>query len=183
MKVSREQVIENRERILEAAAQLFRERGFDGVSVAEVMKAAGLTHGAFYGYFESKEALIREAMAQSVAAARSARSAREGTADFATAYLSKRHRDNRGGGCPIAGLGSEAARASLEVRGVLTDSIRQEIERLSAASPGSSVAARRRAGIAAYASMVGALTLARMVGDERLSEEILSATRMSLDLN
>jgi len=69
MKVSREQVRRNRELILAAAARLFRERGLDGVSLAEVMQAAGLTHGAFYGHFESKEALIREALADGAASA------------------------------------------------------------------------------------------------------------------
>ena len=66
MKVSREQVQQHRERILAAASHLFRERGFDGVSVADVMKAAGLTHGGFYGHFDSKDALIREALVLSL---------------------------------------------------------------------------------------------------------------------
>jgi TetR/AcrR family transcriptional repressor of nem operon len=213
MKVSREQVQQNRERILEAAARLFRERGFDGVSVAEVMKAAGLTHGGFYGHFESKDALIKEAMSRAMPAAatpmtaaaataggagttgiagiagtvgtanRSARKTREqSTAAFADAYLSPRHRDDRGGGCPVAGLGSEAARASADVRGALTTSIRKEIERFTAASRATTQAARRRSGITTYAAMIGALTLARIVDDTELSEEILHATRKSLDV-
>lgn len=182
MKVSREQMRQNRERILQAAARLFRERGFDGVSVAEVMQAAGLTHGGFYGHFESKDALIQEAMAQAMPATRSRRGASQSAAEFADGYLSARHRDNRADGCPVAGLGSEAARASSEVRAGLTKSIQAEIERFSAASPGATAATRRRAGIAAYAAMVGALTLARVVDDETLSKEILAATRRSLDL-
>ncbi|MEJ0034987.1 MAG: helix-turn-helix domain-containing protein [Gammaproteobacteria bacterium] len=183
MKVSREQVRRNRERILEAAARLFRERGFDGVTVVEVMKAAGLTHGGFYGHFDSKDALVKEAMAQAMPATPHKRAAQQSAVDFADAYLSPRHRDNRGGGCPVAGLGSEAARASAEVRSGLTNGIRKEIERFSAASPGTTAAARRRAGIAAYAAMVGALTIARIVDDEKLSAEILAATRKSLHLN
>ena len=183
MKVSREQMRQNRERILQAAARLFRERGFDGVSVAEIMQAAGLTHGGFYGHFESKDALIKEAMAQAMPATRSRRAGSQSTADFADAYLSPRHRDNRADGCPVAGLGSEAARASADVRAGLTKSIQEQIERFSAASPGATAATRRRAGIAAYAAMVGALTLARVVDDVKLSEEILAATRKSLDLD
>jgi TetR/AcrR family transcriptional regulator, transcriptional repressor for nem operon len=185
MKVSREQVKQNRERILEAAARLFRERGFDGVSVAEIMKAAGLTHGGFYGHFESKDALIKEAMAQPIAATAPPRrsAAQQSAADFADGYLSARHRDNRADGCPVAGLGSEAVRASPEVRAELTKAIREQIERFSPASPGATAAARRRAAIATYAAMVGALTLARVVDDEKLSAEILAATRKSLDLN
>jgi TetR/AcrR family transcriptional repressor of nem operon len=190
MKVSREQVRQNRQRILEAAARLFREHGFDGVSVADVMKAAGLTHGGFYGHFESKDALIQEAMAQPIAAAQSrnrtaaalSSAATQSAADFVDGYLSKRHRDNRADGCPVAGLGSEAARASPEVRASLTKSIEEQIERFSAASPGTTVAARRRAAITTYAAMVGAITLARVVDDEKLSAEILAATRKSLEL-
>jgi len=182
MRVSREQMRRNRERILQAAARLFRERGFDGVSVAEVMQAAGLTHGGFYGHFESKEALIQEAMAQAMPATHSRRGAVQSAAAFADAYLSARHRDNRADGCPVVGLGSEAARASTEVRAGLTKSIREQIERFSAASPGATAATRRRGAIVAYAAMVGALTLARVVDDEKLSEEILAATRRSIDL-
>jgi TetR/AcrR family transcriptional repressor of nem operon len=191
MKVSREQVRQNRQRILEAATRLFRERGFDGVSVADVMQAAGLTHGGFYGHFKSKDALIQEAMAQPIAAtqarnrAPAARSnaAAQSAADFVDGYLSKRHRDNRAEGCPVAGLGSEAARASPEVRASLTKSIEEQIERFSAASPGATTAARRRAAITTYAAMVGAITLARVVDDEKLSAEILAATRGSIDVN
>jgi TetR/AcrR family transcriptional repressor of nem operon len=184
MKVSREQVRQNRQRILDAAARLFRERGFDGVSVADVMKAAGLTHGGFYGHFESKDALIQEAMAQPIAATRPRRATgAQSAAAFAEGYLSTRHRDNRAEGCPVAGLGSEAARASSEVRASLTKTIEEQIERFSAASPGTTAAARRRAAIVAYAAMVGAITLARVVDDEKLSEEILAATRRSLDLH
>src|SRR5262245_19371914 len=72
MKVTREQVAENRQKILEAASRLFRDRGYDGVTVAEVMGAAGLTHGGFYGHFASKDELIAETLA--VALARSAHS-------------------------------------------------------------------------------------------------------------
>lgn len=184
MKVSREQVRQNRQRILEAAARLFRERGFDGVSVADVMKAAGLTHGGFYGHFESKDALIKESMAQPISATQPRRSgAAQSAAAFADGYLSARHRDNRADGCPVAGLGSEAARASPAVRASLTKSIEEQIDRFSVASPGATAAARRRAAIVAYAAMVGAITLARVVDDEALSEEILAATRRSLDLN
>jgi TetR/AcrR family transcriptional regulator, transcriptional repressor for nem operon len=183
MKVSRAQVKQNRQRILEAAARLFRERGFDGVSVVEIMKAAGLTHGGFYGHFESKEELIREAIAQPIAARPRRNAAQQSAAEFADGYLSTRHRDNRADGCPVAGLGSEAVRASPEVRAELTKAIREQIERFSPASPGASPAARRRAAIVTYAAMVGALTIARVVDDEKLSQEILAATRRSLDLN
>jgi TetR/AcrR family transcriptional regulator, transcriptional repressor for nem operon len=179
MKVSREQVQHHRNRIVAAAARLFREHGFDGVSVAQIMKEAGLTHGAFYGHFDSKEALISAALAHPPAGRKQAT---ERAADYADRYLSMRHRNDRGRGCPIAGLGSEASRASPEVRATLTRTIRGEIERLAEASPGATPAQRRRAGIAAYSAMVGAMMLARIADEEALSEEILSATRESIDL-
>jgi TetR/AcrR family transcriptional regulator, transcriptional repressor for nem operon len=182
MKVSRQQVQQNRERILDAAARLFRERGVDGVSVAEVMKAAGLTHGGFYGHFDSKAELVKEALVQKRSAAWGKRVDTGSAADFANAYLSTEHRDDPGNGCPVAGLSSEAARASPDVRATLTESIRREIERLAAASPGATAARRRRAAIATYSAMVGAVVLSRIVDDRELSKEILAATRGSINL-
>ncbi len=101
MKVSREQMAENRRRILDAASRLFRDKGFDAVSVAEVMKAAGLTHGGFYGHFSSKDDLIAQTLAHVLAADSS------GGGDlraYLDAYLWPRHRDNCAGGCPTVGL-------------------------------------------------------------------------------
>jgi TetR/AcrR family transcriptional repressor of nem operon len=182
MKVSREQVQQNRERILAAAARLFRERGFDGVSVADVMKAAGLTHGGFYGHFDSKETLVKEALAYKKLPGARVRAEAQNAAAYADAYLSIKHRDDRGSGCPIAGLGSEAARGSADLRATLTKAIQSNFDRFTAASPGAKPAQRRRAAIAAYAAMVGAVVLARIVDDEELSEEILTATRRSIEL-
>ena len=95
MKVSKEKVAEHRKAILEAAGWLFRQRGFDDVSVSDVMKEAGLTHGAFYGYFPSKEALIAEAVSSALAPD----TRRVSAAAFADGYLSPRHRDNRDISC------------------------------------------------------------------------------------
>src|SRR4029453_7826596 len=100
MKVSREQAGQNRERIIEAAARLFRERGFEGIGVADLMKEAGLTHGGFYCHFSSKEVLIAEAAAlalpRSLAllSTRPARTSGDPLSDIAGAYLSSGHRDD-----------------------------------------------------------------------------------------
>ena len=182
MKVSRKQVQQNRERILDAAARLFRERGVDGVSVAEIMQAADLTHGGFYGHFASKAALAQEALLQKRSATWRKRADAGGIRDYADAYLSTQHRDDPGNGCPVAGLSSEAARAAPEVRATLSTTIRREIERLGAASAGTTAVQRRRAAIASYAAMVGAVVLARIIDDEEFSEEILTATRKSIKL-
>src|SRR5262245_14073010 len=181
MKVSREQVQQNRQRIVDAAARLFRERGVDGVSVAEVMKAAGLTHGGFYGHFDSKDALVREALVQRRPASSRTHRERGNVVDYIKAYLNTEHRDDPGGGCPVAGLSPGAARTSADVRATLTAAIRHEIERLSAASQRATSAQRRRAAIAGYSAMVGAVVLSRIVDDEEFSKEILVATRKSIE--
>ena len=182
MKVSREQVAEHRIRILAAAARLFRLRGFDDVTVADVMKEAGLTHGAFYGHFPSKDALIAEAIGCALPPAPDKVMPRRPAADYADGYLSVRHRDNKATSCLFSSLGTEAARGSADLRHSMTDAIRSRINHLSMEAEGDTSKEQRRAAIAAWSAMVGAMVLARLVDDETLSNEILSATRASLPL-
>lgn len=176
MRVSREQFRANRTRILDEAGKLFREHGFDGVTLADVMNAAGLTHGGFYGHFRSKDELIEAALAHR-SEAQPARPRKQSAADYADAYLSRKHRDTKATSCPISCLGTEAARASDSVRHSMTALVREEIDRLAEVSPGEAPQDRRRAAISTWSAMVGAMMLARLVDDERLSDEILSATR------
>lgn len=178
MRVSRERMAENRGRILDEASRLFRSKGFDAVSVAEVMKAAGLTHGGFYGHFSSKDDLIAQTLAHVLA--------REpgGAGDiraYLDAYLSPHHRDNAGGGCPTAGLAADIRHQSEAVRLAMTDGLRSQIDRVSAAVPGASAQDRRRAAIGTWAAMVGAVILARAVDDPALSDEVLEQTRAWID--
>jgi TetR/AcrR family transcriptional repressor of nem operon len=180
MKVSREQVAAHRTRILAAASRLFRLRGFDDVTVAEVMNEAGLTHGAFYGHFSSKQALIAEAIAQALAPAPGAATAAESAAAFAHGYLSPGHRDDRGSSCPFSSLGTEAARGSADLRRHMTQSVRRTIDLFSAEAKGEKAREKRRAAISAWSAMVGAMVLARIVDDDKLSKEILAETRASL---
>lgn len=177
MKVSREQVAENRRRILESAGRLFRARGFEAVSVAEVMKAAGLTHGAFYGYFASKDALIAAVLAELVVEP-PVEPLEPGA--FAARYLAGAHRDDCAGGCPVAALGAETIRQSPEARAAMTEGLRRQIARLSAGAGGDPGQARRTA-IGAWAAMVGAVILARLSDDPDLSDEVLAETRAYLD--
>jgi len=183
MKVSREQVAENRRRILDAAAQLFRERGFENVTVAEVMNAAGLTHGGFYGHFDSKEALIDAAMAHEPSPRRGGRATLDNPVRYADSYLSRQHRDNISTGCPFAALGTEVVRASPAVRHTMTESLRKWVDAYAPAAQGATAQERRRNAIAAVSTMVGAMVLARIADDERLSDEILAAGRASLPLS
>jgi TetR/AcrR family transcriptional repressor of nem operon len=178
MKVSREQVVENRRNILDAAARLFKEQGFDSVTLVAVMKEAGLTHGGFYGHFQSKDDLIVQACAYAVAADEIGEA---GTLhEVFTNYLSATHRDNRAVGCPFAALGSEAVRQSIDARNELTEGLKCMIDRLSELAPGDSDAKRRVAAISSFSAMMGGLVLSRLVGDPVLSDELLAANRQSL---
>jgi TetR/AcrR family transcriptional regulator, transcriptional repressor for nem operon len=177
MKISKEQVAENRLRILDAAARMFRERGFEGVTVAEVMNAAGLTHGAFYGYFTSKDDLIVQAF-EHVLTPQPGKAALPGDLmEFAAAYLSDEHRDCPGGACLFSSLGTEAARASGEARHTLTDSVRSQIENFSHSAPGRTAKERRQAAVGSWAAMIGTVLLARIVDDAELSDQLMADTR------
>jgi TetR/AcrR family transcriptional repressor of nem operon len=173
MKVSREQVLENKRTILDAAGRLFRERGFDSVTVADVMKSAGLTHGGFYGYFKSKDDLVAQALAEVLGRAATPP---PDLADYARRYLSPDHRSNVAGGCPVAALASETTRQPGGARAEMTAGLKAQIERLSRIAPGDP-ARQRRAAIGSWAAMVGAMILARMSDDAELSDEVLNETR------
>ncbi len=183
MKVSREQAAQNRERILDAAARLFRERGFEGIGVADTMKAAGLTHGGFYGHFSSKEDLIAQACARAFSRSHQRWSRRAGStpddplSSIIRSYLTPRHRDDPGTGCALAALGPDVARHGPGVRRAVTEGLRSAFNLLSGLVPGKSEAARRQKAISTYASLVGAMIMARAVGDPALSQEILDAVR------
>lgn len=173
MKVSREQMAQNRSRILTEAGRLFREKGFDAVSVAEVMKAADLTHGGFYGHFRSKDDLIAHAIEH----ASGNNSALEDIEDWIDAYLSLPHRDHPEQGCPMAALAGLMRDRSPEARAAMARKLSTQIESLADVVPGTDPAERRRAAIGQWSAMVGALILARSVGDPALSGELLTETR------
>lgn len=176
MRVTREQFRENRRRILDAAGRLFREKGFSTVTVAEVMEAAGLTHGGFYGHFASKEDLAAQALAGALTPAPREPGAAPDLAGFVAAYLSAAHRDRPGTGCALAALGSEAARQPAPVRRAFTEGLEARLARMQEALPEGD----RAAALAAVSSLVGALVLARAVDDPALSDEILAAARGAL---
>ncbi|MEX2742018.1 TetR/AcrR family transcriptional regulator [Rhizobium mongolense] len=173
MKISRGQMAENRHRILEIASRLFREKGFEAVGVAEVMKAAGLTHGSFYGHFSSKDDLIVQALTQALGERNGATLA---LGAYMEEYLSPRHRDNRAGGCPISGLAADTLRQTPEARAAITEGVRAQICWMSEKVEGPEDADRRRRAIASWSAMVGATILARAMVDPILSKEILTET-------
>jgi TetR/AcrR family transcriptional repressor of nem operon len=186
MRVSRQKAAENRDRIIDAAGALFRAKGFAGIGVADIMKAADLTHGGFYGHFASKDDLIAEASRRAMA-----RAAENWTKAVAAApeeplralldrYLSRRHRDQPGQGCAFAALGGDAARSGKAVRNAFAEGLGPLIDILARSMPGPSKPARRRKAVAAMAGLVGALTLARAVEGTALSDEILDAAKREL---
>lgn len=186
MKVSREQAEQNRERILDAATRLFRERGFDGIGVADLMHAAGLTHGGFYGHFASKEDLIvqacERALANSVAGWRKRVEARpdEPLRAVSDGYLSARHLEQTGTGCLLAAVGSDIPRQPASVRKAVTEGLRNSFDYLAKLFPGRAKAARQDKAMAMYATMVGGIVLARAVDDPQLAKDIVRAASESL---
>jgi TetR/AcrR family transcriptional repressor of nem operon len=188
MKVSRQQMAANRERLLDIASRLFRERGFDNVSVAEIMQQAGLTHGGFYGHFASKEALAAEAATHALLQtanrwrATLERSGTAGLERIVDAYLSQQHRDLPGAGCAIAALGPEVARQADPVRHAFAMELESLIGVLSDFLPGADTSARRKRALALMAQLVGAIVLARAFGHMDLSTEILDVVRAAVVL-
>lgn len=175
MKVSREQMSDNRGRILAQAARLFREKGFDLVSVAEVMKAAGLTHGGFYGHFASKDELIFQVIGQVFSDQQGA--VARGFDAFLSTYLSTAHRDAPGEGCPTAAFASDARHQAVDARTAMSDGTRMQLCNLAEAFEKQGVEDPRGTAVGSWSAAVGALILARAVDDPAMSDEILLRTR------
>ena len=183
MKVTKAQAQENRARIVETAAALFRERGYDGVGVAELMATAGFTHGGFYKHFRSKAALMAEAAASGISKSVASNGGLH-LDEFVRHYLSREHRDRRSVGCTIAALCGDAARQSEDIKATFAEGIE------------SSLAAFKRAGAAVgefdqnkvrakmidtYAHVVGALVLSRACPDDSpVADEILQVCRKQI---
>jgi len=177
MKVSREQMAANRSRILTEAGRLFREKGFDAVSVSEVMKAAGMTHGGFYGHFKSKDDLIVHAIGHVAGN----QSDPDDISSWIDTYLSTSHRDHPERGCPMASLAGLMRQQSPEARTSMMQVVATQIENLAGAITEGDATERRRAAIGRWSAMVGALILARSIDDPVLSEELLTETRAWID--
>lgn len=173
MKVSKEVVARHRENLLEAAGRLLREHGVEKVAVADVAAAAGLTHGALYAHFPSKEALCREAIARMLG--KSARTtARHDWKAYVEAYLSPRHARQRATGCPYAALGGDAPRSAPAIRNAFSQGLEQAVAGLEEQLEG------RQQAIVTMALLVGAVVLARAADKPTLRDEILKAARQEL---
>jgi len=183
MRVSKEQAAQNHRKIVTAASRLFRERGIGATGVDAITEDAGLTHGAVYSQFGSKEAIAAEAMREALAGSRRLwrrlleRNGRgKAFPAIVARYLSRDHRDSTGTGCVVAALGSEIAKQPERVRDAFTAELAQALDFIAALMPRTSRSRSYEDAIAAFAIMAGALILARAVSDEHLSNRILEAT-------
>lgn len=171
---------EKHQRILQEAARLFREQGFDGVSVGQIMQATGLTHGPFYNHFASKEALMAASTLHgsehSRAALDAATSSPEAMRQYVRDYVSAAHRDTPGNGCLLAALAGDA-RKQPAVRPAFGIHLQSIIGKLAAHFPWRKKRNPRQDAIVMLSAMVGAVALARAVDDGALSDEILAAVQ------
>lgn len=179
MKVSREQMAQNRVRILDEAGRLFREKGFAAVTVAEVMKAAGLTHGGFYGHFRSKDDLVAHAILH----ASGSQDQTDDVAALVEAYLSMLHREQPGLGCPIAALAGLMGDQVPEARSAMATRLSEQFAAFAPAMPGEDPGAQRQTAIGSFAAMAGAIILSRSIDDHELAQEILGSVHTWITRN
>ena len=180
MRVTKQRAAENRERVVAEAARLFREKGFDGVGVAELMAAAGMTHGGFYNHFGSKDAVEAAALSHvfARAVARIEAVAESGDAAafaaYCERYVSPEARDATAASCPMVAFAGDVSRQSEAVRAAYAEGLADYLKAFAEASGEARAEALRR-----FSMLVGALTLARSVArdDPALSQEILAAAR------
>ena len=186
MKVTKAQAQENRARIVETASALFRERGYDGVGVAELMAAAGFTHGGFYKHFRSKADLMAETAASGISQGLAINGCLDPVA-FVNHYLSREHRDDRGAGCTMAALCGDAARQSADIKATFAGGIESSLAAFQ--RDGVTVAEAsefdrnevRAKMIDTFAHVMGALVLSRACPDDSpLADEILEVCRTQI---
>ena len=184
MRYSREHKLETHARIVKKASVRLREKGAHGVGVADLMKEAGLTHGGFYAHFDSREALVIEAFAYAMDRSTERwRKLAEATppekrmATIVNSYLTPLHRDDPGHGCAVPTLGAEIARESPKTRKAFAAKLEQMVDMLAEQIPDIPRKAARKQAMAAIATMMGTLVLARVAGNGEFSDEVLGAGR------
>jgi len=175
------------ERIVSVAARAIRRSGYDGTGVADIMKEAGLTHGAFYAHFASREAMLAEAATRACAdaSALTAGVVADAPPDQALAtmlrsYLSREHVEHAEMGCPLAALGSETPRQTPEVRRATTRHIKETIDLVARQSPDWGQPGAHERAMVTLATMVGTLLLARAVDEPALADALCEATLKQL---
>jgi TetR/AcrR family transcriptional repressor of nem operon len=186
MRVSRVQAAENRQTVINVASRLFREHGFDGIGLKDLMEGAGLTQGAFYKQFASKDDLAAQASRRALESAsrRWIDAAEANPQDplgaVVSFYLSMAHRGERMDGCPVVALGSDVARQDADVKASFEAGIREYLELLEKWVGGADGEEPGGKAMAVLSTMVGAVLLSRAVNDGRLSERFLQAAAESV---
>jgi len=186
MRVSRDQAEKNRQTVINVASRLFREHGFDGIGLKDLMKAAGLTQGAFYKQFASKDDLAAQASKRALESISGQWSAaaegnpKDPLGAVVARYLSMGHREERGDGCPLVALGADAARQGADVKASFEAGIRKYIETLEGLVGGANGEDATDRAMATFSTMVGAMMLSRAVNDADLGRAILDAAAKSV---
>ena len=178
MRYSKDHKQATRQRILEAAGRRFKEDGIDSAGVAAVMSDAGLTNGAFYAHFASKEDLVANVLADQLRAQRQSFDAqhpdRPGLEAFIRSYLSPQHRDQSADGCPSAALLDEIARRPAATKQVFTDELMGIIDDIASRLDPTDAEAARTDALTIFGLMIGTLQLARALTDRDLSDQLLA---------
>lgn len=163
------------ERILSIAARRFRERGLEGIGIADIMKEAGLTVGGFYKHFESRDALVVEAVAHAMGELCLWEGAAESLEDLIGRYLNEEHRDLPGEGCAFGCLTGDLGRAHPQAQALATERLNRSLAFISKFYPDDGSPQYRAHAITLFSTLVGAIGLSRAVSDEALSREILQS--------
>jgi TetR/AcrR family transcriptional repressor of nem operon len=184
MRYSKEHKTQTHARIVKRASVKLREKGAHGIGVADLMKEAGLTHGGFYAHFDSRDALVMEAFTHAMDRSTEhwrkqaeAAPAEKRLSAIVNSYLSPLHRDNPGQGCAVPTLGAEIARESAKTRRAFAGRMQQLIEMLAKQFHGVPPKTARKQAMAAMATMMGSLVMARIAGNSEFSDEILKSGR------
>jgi TetR/AcrR family transcriptional repressor of nem operon len=187
MRKSREETAATRQRIVEAASTEFRRSGIDGTALADLMAAAGLTHGGFYKHFDSKEQVVEESlefaigsMVEAMERTVAASPGKRGLHAAIKNYLSVEYRDDVAEGCPFVALGSDVARSGEAVREATTAGFLKLVDVIAGQLEGVPPSTARKEALVMLSTMIGAATMARVVTDPVLSESILQQARKHL---
>jgi len=186
MRVSRDQAEKNRQTVINVASQLFREHGFDGIGLKDLMEAAGLTQGAFYKQFASKDDLAAQASKRALESISGQWSAavesnpKDPFGAVVARYLSMGHREQRGAGCPLPALAADAARQGADVKASFEAGIRKYLETLEGWVGGASSEDSTDRAMATLSTIVGAMALSRAVNNKRLAKRFLQAAAKSV---
>lgn len=182
---SRAEKAQSRKRILAAASTRIREAGLDGISVGEIMKSVNLTHGGFYGHFESRADLVAAALAQALAEGETTAAVHAGARgntsvkSIVNNYLSPAHRDHPSSGCAIPTLAGEVGRAEPQVRAIMAEQLERSFEAMAEAL-GDAGQDSEQFAVSAWSTMVGAMMISRVLADDPRADQVLAMARKSI---